>query len=154
MKVVNIGQLITPVFFIIFTLVCLISPTGFDTVTYGNLKSAAIYPTALAVMLLVLSSIRVFIVLFGLTKDKSTGERYNKNLFYGVVGTIVGYIVGIMQLGFYITTIICMFLFYMQFERWNKEKIKKGLLFVIIITVVFLVLVRSLRLYLPRTWLF
>lgn len=146
---------------IVFGVACLVSESGANALTVSKEGfTVSFYANLIASILIGVSVLRV-IFLFMEVRKISDGEETPAKLTKDTIISIglpmvlsVFFVYGMRRIGFYTTASLTLFIMYMAFEKWNKKEIPKGVLFSVGVCVVFAVVFKYLKVFLPNTPLF
>jgi len=113
-------------FFLLFTLIY-ISQIPAIRLTRVSLINSAVYPTAIAALLLFLSAVQLFIALKRLKRDVQGGEEHTKREYKGAARTVflaVAYVAALEPVGFFISS--SLYIFFQILVMCPPEKARYG----------------------------
>jgi len=140
-----------------FSLACLLSDSGASALVLKDESLPAhLYSNVLAGLLAVVSVLRLGALFVRRGAAEGTGKREPMALpsTLLIAGCSVFYTLGISYMGFYVSTFVFMFVLFLGFENWRKDRVKTGLVFSLGLCAIFFVSFYFLKIYLPDGLLF
>lgn len=157
----KLGEFSLLLFLGIFGAACLLSESGADALTVNSKGfTVSFYTNLIAILLLILVFFRLaFLIIESRreTEREKTPEQIKKEHTIVIALTMfisVFFVYGMKKIGFYVCTSITLFILYMTFEQWKKKEIWKGIVFSLSICIVFFIVFKYLKVFLPNALLF
>lgn len=143
----------------LFGILCLIASTGADSTEsqlVDSVLGAHAYSLIISAILLLICVINGFLMYRSKQntfKKEGLSLKVKKSIFYTMIGSVI-YVIGIIYIGFYVSTIVFVPTMYLMQENWNKAKYKSAAIFAVSINVLFYIVFTWLHIYLPSNLLF
>ncbi len=153
----KITEFLLPICLILFAVCCIFfSNTGSNALGMkGEFLTPNFYSNILSVCLIVAASVQIgaqwMLLKNGVAKEKQK-EKWAVTAFVMICSVL--YVIGISHIGFYVSTLVCLFLLNMTFEGWKRECIWKAAVFSAGVCLIFFVAFQQLKVFLPKSILF
>lgn len=157
----NFGEFLLLLFLVVFGVACLVSESGADALTISTEGfTVSFYVNLISIILLCFVAIRLVFLIFEARKEsdaEKAPEKVSREHAFVVgltMAVAVFFVWGMKHIGFYVCTSVTLFVLYMTFEQWNKKELWKGAVFTVAVCLIFLIVFKYLKVFLPNAWLF